>query len=60
MPHLYSNHLEQAEEQLSREPFPSPTMKLNPEIKDLFEFTIDDFELVDYQAHSHIKAAVSI
>ncbi|MGI9279380.1 MAG: thymidylate synthase [Endozoicomonas sp.] len=58
--HLYSNHLEQAEEQLSREPFPSPTMKLNPEIKDLFEFTIDDFELVDYQAHSHIKAAVSI
>ncbi|WP_062267411.1 thymidylate synthase [Endozoicomonas arenosclerae] len=58
--HLYSNHLEQAEEQLSREPFPSPTMKLNPKIKDLFDFTIDDFELVDYQAHPHIKAAVSV
>ncbi|UYM17285.1 thymidylate synthase [Endozoicomonas euniceicola] len=58
--HIYSNHLEQVEEQLSREPLPLPTMKLNPLIKDLFEFTIDDIELVDYQAHPHIKAAVSV
>ena len=58
--HIYSNHLEQVEEQLSRKPFPSPTMKLTPEIKDLFEFTIDDFELMDYQAHPHIKAPVAV
>ena len=58
--HIYSNHLEQVEEQLSRKPFPLPTMKLNPEIRDLFEFTIDDIELVDYQAHPHIKAAVAV
>ncbi|WP_257254350.1 MULTISPECIES: thymidylate synthase [unclassified Endozoicomonas] len=58
--HLYSNHLEQAEEQLTRKPFHSPTMKLNPAIRNLFEFTIDDFELVDYKAHPHIKAAVSV
>ncbi len=58
--HLYSNHLEQAEEQLSREPYPLPKMKLNPVITDLFDFTFDDFALVDYQAHPHIKAAVAI
>ncbi|MCW7554184.1 thymidylate synthase [Endozoicomonas gorgoniicola] len=58
--HIYSNHLEQVDEQLSREPLPLPTMKLNPMIKDLFEFTIDDIELVDYQAHPHIKAVVSV
>ena len=58
--HIYSNHLEQVDEQLSREPLPLPTMKLNPMVKDLFEFTIDDIELVDYQAHPHIKAVVSV
>ncbi len=58
--HLYSNHLEQAEEQLDRKPFPLPEMKLNPAIDDLFDFTIDDFELVNYQAHPHIKALVSV
>ena len=58
--HIYSNHLEQVDEQLSRQPLPLPTMRLNPVIKDLFEFTIDDIELVDYQAHPHIKAAVSV
>ncbi|MRI31917.1 thymidylate synthase [Endozoicomonas sp. OPT23] len=58
--HLYSNHLEQTEEQLSREPFAKPTMLINPEIDDLFEFTFDDFVLKDYQAHPHIKAAVSV
>ena len=58
--HLYLNHLEQVDEQLSRQPFPKPTMKINPEVKDIFGFKFDDFELVDYQAHPHIKASVSI
>ncbi|OED41775.1 thymidylate synthase [Endozoicomonas sp. (ex Bugula neritina AB1)] len=58
--HLYSNHLEQAEEQLSRTPFSLPEMKLNPAINNLFDFTIDDFELINYEAHPHIKAAVSV
>ena len=58
--HLYNNHIEQAELQLSREPRKLPTIKMNSEIKDLFEFTFDDFELCDYDPHPHIKAAVSI
>jgi len=58
--HLYSNHLEQADEQLSREPFPLPTMRLNPDVKDLFAFTFDDFEVLDYQHHPHIKAPVAV
>ncbi|ALS97536.1 thymidylate synthase [Lacimicrobium alkaliphilum] len=58
--HLYVNHLEQAQTQLTREPFPLPQMKLNPEVKDIFGFTIDDFELLNYQAHPHIKAPVAI
>lgn len=58
--HLYSNHIEQAKLQLSREPHPLPTMKLNPEVNDIFSFTFDDFELVGYEAHPHIKAEVSV
>jgi thymidylate synthase len=58
--HLYSNHMEQVEQQLSRDTFPLPTMKINPAIKDIFAFTFDDFELVDYQCHPHIKAPVAI
>lgn len=58
--HLYLNHLEQVDEQLSRKPFPKPTMKINSEVKDIFDFKFDDFELVDYQAHPHIKAPVAI
>ena len=58
--HLYSNHLEQAQLQLSREPLPLPTMVINPEIKNIFDFKIDDFELQNYQAHGHIKAPVAI
>jgi thymidylate synthase len=58
--HLYSNHLEQADEQLSREPYPLPTMHLNPDVKDLFAFTFDDFEILDYQHHPHIKAPVAV
>lgn len=58
--HLYSNHMEQVEEQLSRQPFPLPTMKINPEVKDVFAFRFEDFELCDYQAHPHIKAVVAV
>ena len=58
--HLYNNHLEQARLQLTRDPRPLPKMKINPLVKDLFSFTFDDFELVDYDPHPHIKAAVSV
>jgi len=58
--HLYSNHLEQTKLQLSREPKSLPTMKINPEVKDLFAFTFEDFELVDYDPHPHISAPVAV
>jgi thymidylate synthase len=58
--HLYSNHLEQARLQLSREPFPLPQMKLNPAVKDLFDFTFEDFTLENYESHPHIKAPVAV
>lgn len=58
--HLYLNHLEQAETQMAREPFPLPHMKINPEVKDIFAFKFEDFELVNYQSHPHIKAPVAI
>jgi thymidylate synthase len=58
--HIYSNHVEQAKLQLSREPYPLPTLKMNPEIKDLFDFSYEDFVLENYQSHPHIKAPVAI
>lgn len=58
--HLYLNHLEQTELQLSREPFPLPTLKINPDVKDIFGFKFEDFELQNYQAHPHIKAPVAV
>lgn len=58
--HLYANHLEQTDLQLSREPLPLPQMKLNPDVKDLFAFRFEDFELVGYQSHPHIKAPVAV
>jgi thymidylate synthase len=58
--HLYNNHLEQARLQLSREPRELPTMKINPEVKDLFAFQLSDFELVDYAPHPHIKAPIAV
>ncbi len=58
--HLYLNHVDQAREQLSRKPRPLPFMRLNPEVKDLFAFRYEDFELVGYDPHPHIKAAVAI
>lgn len=58
--HLYSNHFEQAELQLSRSPRPLPKMKINPAKKDIFAFEFEDFELCDYDPHPHIKAAVAV
>ena len=58
--HLYSNHMDQVNEQLSRTPHPLPQMQLNPAIKDIFGFSIDDFELVNYLAHPAIKAPIAI
>ena len=58
--HLYSNHLEQCDLQLAREPRSLPRMKINPEVKDIFGFRFEDFELVDYDPHPHIKAPVAV
>lgn len=58
--HLYLNHLEQAAMQIKRKPHPMPKMKLNPDVKSIFDFKFEDFELVDYVAHPHIKGAVAI
>ena len=58
--HIYSNHYKQLELQLSREARPLPTMKINPEINSIFDFTFDDFELLNYNPHPHIKGAVAI
>tara|TARA_B110000046_G_scaffold185629_1_gene228175 strand:- start:3272 stop:4066 length:795 start_codon:yes stop_codon:yes gene_type:complete len=58
--HLYSNHIEQTELQLSRELRPLPTMKINPKVKDIFSFKYEDFTLEGYEPHPHIKAAVAI
>jgi thymidylate synthase len=58
--HLYSNHFEQAELQLTRAPFELPTMKINPAVKDIFGFQYEDFELVNYQSHPGIKAVVAV
>jgi thymidylate synthase len=58
--HLYRNHFDQAREQLTREPYPLPTLSLNPEVKDLFAFTIDDLSLENYQSHGPIKAPIAV
>ena len=58
--HLYSNHLDQARLQLSRDPRPLPSMWINPEVKDIFRFRFEDFRLDNYDPHPHIKAAVAV
>lgn len=58
--HLYNNHLEQTRLQLSREPKPLPTMKINPEVKDIFGFKFEDFTLENYEPHPHIKGVVAV
>jgi thymidylate synthase len=58
--HLYSNHIQQAELQLTRVPYAMPTMRLNPEVKNIFDFKFEDFTLENYESHPHIKAAVAV
>ncbi|WP_163100917.1 thymidylate synthase [Peribacillus alkalitolerans] len=58
--HIYNNHVDQVNLQLEREPFGLPVMKINPEVKDIFSFTFEDFKLENYNAHPHIKGEVSV
>lgn len=58
--HLYNNHMEQAALQLTRQPYPLPTMKINPAVKDIYSFNYEDFELENYTFHPHIKAPVAV
>lgn len=58
--HIYSNHMEQCQLQLTREPKTLPSLKINPEVTDIDEFKFEDFELVDYDAHPHIKGVVAV
>ncbi len=58
--HIYSNHIDQVKLQLSREPYPLPTIKINPDVKSIFDFKYEDFELTGYQSHPHIKGIVAV
>ena len=58
--HLYRNHIDQARQQLTRQPYPLPELKINPAVKSIYEFQFEDFQLLNYQAHPHIKAEVSV
>lgn len=58
--HIYLNHIEQVKLQLSRKPYPLPRMKMNPEIKNIFDFKYEDFELTGYESHPHIKGEISV
>ncbi|NCD42517.1 MAG: thymidylate synthase [Bacteroidia bacterium] len=58
--HIYNNHIDQCKLQLTRAPFPLPVMHLNPTVKSLFDFTYNDFELINYQAHPHIKGDIAV
>ena len=58
--HIYTNHLEQVRLQLTREPRQLPVMKINPEVKNIFDFHFEDFQLTDYDPHPHIKGEVAV
>jgi thymidylate synthase len=58
--HIYTNHIEQVKLQLSRKPYALPTMKINPDVDCIFDYKFEDFELVDYKAHPHIKGVVAV
>lgn len=57
--HIYSNHFDQVKEQISREPYPFPTMKLNPEITNIDDFSYEDFEIVDYKSHKALRGEIA-
>ncbi|MAZ45741.1 MAG: thymidylate synthase [Gammaproteobacteria bacterium] len=58
--HIYTNHIDQVDEQLSRDPMPAPELSINPEVEDIFSFSVDDFRLRDYRSHGAIKAPIAI
>jgi thymidylate synthase len=58
--HLYLNHIDQARLQLTRQPYPKPRMVINPDVRSIFDFKYEDFELLDYQSHPHIRAEISV
>ena len=58
--HIYSNHYDQVNLQLQREPYPLPGLKINPDVKSIFDFKFEDFEITDYEAHPHIKGIVAV
>ncbi|MCG8325764.1 MAG: thymidylate synthase, partial [Thiotrichales bacterium] len=58
--HLYLNHMEQVEEQLSRDPLPLPKMNINPDVNDIFSFSYEDFKLINYQSYPAIKAPIAV
>ena len=58
--HIYANHMEQCELQMSREPMTLPILKINPDVKNIDDFKFEDFELVGYEAHPHIKGKVAV
>jgi thymidylate synthase len=58
--HIYLNHIEQVKEQLTREPFPLPTLQLNPDVRSIFDFQFDDIKIMNYRAHPHIKGSVAV
>ena len=58
--HIYTNHFEQVEEQLKRDPRKLPTMRINPDVKSIFDFKYEDFTLEDYNPHPHIKGIVAV
>ena len=58
--HIYTNHIEQVNEQLTRDFYPAPEMHLNPHVKNIFDFKYEDFELVGYEAHPHIAGKVAV
>jgi thymidylate synthase len=58
--HIYMNHMEQVNLQLTREPYPLPQMKINPKVKSIFDFKYEDFELTGYQSHPHIAGKVAV
>jgi thymidylate synthase len=58
--HLYNNHIEQAETQLIRQPFTLPSIQINDQVSSIFDYRYEDFELINYQAHPHIRAEVAV